>query len=116
MFRHVGEYDSEQRDNMRGGEGTVTLQHFFKKEEFGGNHFRICARLILPPGAGIGMHLHENEDEVYIVCKGIGTVTDNGITSEVHVGDSVLTGQGKAHSLFNNGTENLEVLAFVVTY
>ena len=116
MFRRSGEYHSEQRENMRGGAGIVTLQHFFRKEEFGGSHFRVCARLILPPGAGIGLHPHENEDEVYVVCKGTGTVTDDGVTSEVHPGDSVLTGRGKAHSLSNTGNETLEVLAFVVTY
>ena len=116
MFRRADEYECEQREAMRGGEGTVTLQHFFKKEEFGGSHFRVCARLILPPGSSIGLHPHDQEDEVYIVCKGTGTVTDDGITSQVNVGDSVLTGKGNIHCLSNSGTETLEVIAMMVTY
>ena len=116
MFRKAGEYDCEQREKMRGGEGTVTLQHYFKKEEFGGNHVRLCAKLILPPESSIGLHPHENEDEVYIVCKGTGTVTEGGITTQVNPGDSVLTGKGKSHSICNTGTGTLEVIAIVVTY
>ena len=56
---------------MRGGEGTVTVVHYFEKEEFGAKN-RLCARLIIPPGAGIGEHKHEGEDEVYLVIKGTG--------------------------------------------
>ncbi len=116
MFRQAGEYECEQREQMRGGEGTVTLQHYFKKEEFGGSHFRVCAKLILPPGSSIGLHPHEQEDEVYIVCKGTGTVTDDGVSAPVNPGDSVLTGKGRSHCISNTGTEPLEVIAMVVTY
>lgn len=116
MFRRNHEYCSETRTEMKGGPGAVTLQHYFKKEEFGGSHFRVCAKLILPPGAGIGLHPHDGEDEVYIVVKGVATVNDNGVTAEVHPGDTVLTGKGTAHSLTNCGQETLEVIAIVVTY
>lgn len=116
MFRKAGEYDCEQREKMRGGDGTVTLQHYFKKEEFGGSHVRLCAKLILPPGSSIGLHPHETEDEVYIICKGTGAVTEDGVAIRVNPGDSVLTGRGKSHSLRNTGADTMEVIAMVVTY
>lgn len=116
MLKRNGNYEKETRENMKGGPGTVTFEHLFKKEEFGGEHLRVCAKLILPPGSGIGLHPHCNEDEVYIVLKGIGTVTDAGVTSTVYPGDTVLTGKGDSHSLTNNGSETLEVIAIVVTY
>jgi len=116
MFKRNGTYQKETRENMKDGPGAVTLEHLFQKEEFGGNHFRICAKLILPPGSGIGLHQHLDEDEVYLVLKGVGTVTDAGVTSTVYPGDTVLTGRGDSHCLTNDSNETLEVLAIVVTY
>ncbi len=116
MFRRTGTYERETREKMKDGPGAVTLEHLFKKDDFGGSHFRVCAKLILPPGSGIGLHPHIDEDEVYIVLKGSGTVTDAGLTAEVKPGDTVLTGKGDSHCLTNTGSEVLEVIAIVVTY
>ena len=116
MIRKAGSYCSEKRDAMKGGPGTVTMEHYFKKDEFGGVHTRVCAKLIIPPGAGIGLHEHVTEDEVYVVLKGRGLVTDDGNTQEIGPGDSVLTGKGAAHCVSCIGDETLEILALVVTY
>jgi mannose-6-phosphate isomerase-like protein (cupin superfamily) len=116
MLRQAGNYEYEQREQMRGGEGSVTIQHYFKKEELGGNNCRLCARLILPPGSSIGLHPHEQEDEVYIICKGTGSVTEDGKTFPVNPGDSVLTGKGKSHSISNSGSDKLEIIALIVSY
>lgn len=116
MIKHSGGYESEQRVNMRGGPGTVTLEHFFRKDEFGGSRFKVCARLILPPGAGIGPHAHEGEDEVWLVVKGRARVTDNGVTSEVGPGDAVITGRGQSHAIVNDGGEPFEAIAIIVAY
>ncbi|MBP5671722.1 MAG: cupin domain-containing protein, partial [Victivallales bacterium] len=67
-------------------------------------------------GAGIGLHAHEGEDEVYIVVKGTGKVNDAGTVTELNVGDTVLTGQGNSHSVECVGDETLEIIALVVTY
>ncbi|HOG51492.1 MAG TPA: cupin domain-containing protein [Lentisphaeria bacterium] len=116
MIKKNGAYVQETRANMKGGPGKVTLQHYFRKEEYGGEHIRVCAKLIIPPGAGIGLHEHAGEDEVYIVLKGKGRVTDDGKTAEITVGDSVLTGKGTSHAVECVGDETLEILALVVTY
>lgn len=116
MIKDSSNYFCETRENMRGGTGSVTLQHYFRKEEFGGQHFRICAKLIIPPGASIGLHDHCGEDEVYIVLKGSGRVTDDGVVRDIHVGDAVLTGLGKSHGVECLGDETLEIMAMVVTY
>ena len=116
MIKHDGVYEQETRANMKGGPGEVTLQHYFRKAECGGGHIRICAKLIIPPGAGIGLHDHTGEDEVYIVLKGNGRVTDDGVVRDIHVGDAVLTGLGKSHGVECIGEETLEIMALVVTY
>ena len=105
----------EKREKMRGGEGTVTIVHLFEKEEFG-SRIRLCARLILPPGAGIGEHKHEGEDEVYLVAKGSGLLNDGATDSRVRAGDAILTGKGQSHSVRNDGKEDLEIIALITCY
>ena len=115
MIKRNGTYELEVREQMKGGPGAVTLEKYFGKAEFGGEHVRVCSKLILPPGSGIGLHAHEGEDEVYIVVKGKGRVNDNGTVAEIGVGDTVLTGRGNSHSVECVGDETLEIIALVVT-
>ena len=105
----------EQRENMRGGVGSVTLEHFFKPEELTAKS-RLCAKLTLPPGAGIGLHQHEKEDEIYIILKGTGLLTDGSVETEVTAGDSILTGNGASHSIKNIGAGPLEMIAVIILY
>jgi mannose-6-phosphate isomerase-like protein (cupin superfamily) len=115
MIRPPAEMPSEVRPNMRGGEGEVTVQHLFTSPEFGGK-VRLCARLSIPPGASIGHHQHTGEDEVYLITRGTGLLTEEGRESRVTTGTAILTGQGASHALRNDTTEPLEVLAFIVQY
>ena len=115
MIHKSSEGKTEVREKMRGGEGKVTVQHYFDKSEFGANA-RLCAKLILPPGAGIGMHRHDSEDEVYIVVSGSGVLDDGQIQTRVSVGDSVLTGDGQSHAIRNDGAQDLELAAIIMCY
>jgi mannose-6-phosphate isomerase-like protein (cupin superfamily) len=107
--------ETEVRQEMRGGVGTVTLQHFFKREEFKAKS-RLCARLTLPPGASIGTHQHDQEDEVYIVTKGSGILDDGTTKTVVNTGDAILTGRGESHAISNTGAINLELIAMIMCY
>ena len=115
MIRKASEVAVEVRDKMRGGTGQVTIQHFFKPDEFKAR-VRLCARLVLPPGAGIGRHTHETEDEVYIVTRGSGILDEGERQVRVTAGDSVLTGRGESHAIRNDGTETLEIIAVIACY
>ena len=116
MLKRKGSYEIDKRDNMRGGPGTATVEHIFKKGEFGGPHFRAFARLILPPGAGVGLHAHEGDDEAWLIVRGRGQVSDSGVTTEVGEGDAILTGKGNSHSITNTGVDTLEAIAIIVAY
>ena len=115
MIRLAAEMTTEVREEMRGGPGSVTIQHFFSKEEFTANS-RLCAKLTLPPGAGIGSHQHEKEDEVYIITSGSGLLADGTGEQRVNAGDAILTGNGDSHSIRNDGTEDLELIAMIMCY
>ena len=77
---------------------------------------RLCGRLILPPGASIGMHKHEMEDEVFIIERGSGILDDGRNRTKVESGDVILTGNGEEHALINDGDEPLELIAVIMCY
>jgi mannose-6-phosphate isomerase-like protein (cupin superfamily) len=115
MIKRKAEQVIEVRKNMRGGAGEVTIRHCLNKEEIRAK-CRLCAQLVLPPGAGIGPHHHDNEDEVFIIQQGQGVVTDSGKEMEVEAGDAVLTGKGDSHSIQNTGENDLVVTAIIMPY
>ena len=115
MIRLAKDMKTEVRDKMRGGPGSVTIRHFFDKDEIAAKT-RLCAELILPPGAGIGNHEHVAEDEVYIVTHGSGLLDDGKTRTRIAAGDAVLTGRGGSHSVTNDGKEDLRIIAVIMCY
>jgi mannose-6-phosphate isomerase-like protein (cupin superfamily) len=115
MIRHHDDMRSECRENMRGGAGAVSIRHLFDSSEFKAP-VRLCARLSLPPGAGIGPHTHETEDEVYVVIAGSGLLDEGDGERRLTAGDAVLTGRGATHAIRNDGSEDLELFAFIARY
>jgi mannose-6-phosphate isomerase-like protein (cupin superfamily) len=115
MITRNTEMAREERAGMRGGEGTVTLEHWFKPEDFGAQ-VRLCARMTLPPGASIGTHVHESEDEVYIVIAGCGVIEENGAQVPIAAGDAILTGHNGSHGVRNTGSEPLVIAAIINRY
>lgn len=115
MIRNVHEQSVEIRSRMRGGEGDVTIRHYFKPGECRAP-IRLCAKLVIPPGASIGTHEHIDEDEVYIVTRGTGELRDGEHATRVNAGDAVLTGSGGQHAIVNDGAEPLELVAMIVLY
>jgi len=115
MIRKANDLESETRVEMRGGKGAVTIRHFFKPGEIKAK-CRLCSRLILPPGAGIGPHKHETEDELFIIERGVGILDDGRSKTKVEPGDAILTGNGESHSISNAGNEPLELIAVIMCY
>ncbi|HOW87033.1 MAG TPA: cupin domain-containing protein [Candidatus Omnitrophota bacterium] len=115
MIKKSSERETEVRKNMRGGTGEITVRHYFKPEEIKART-RLCSELILPPGTSIGVHDHVDEDEIYIIQKGRGIMTDGGKEFPVAAGDAILTGQGASHSIRNAGNEDLVVTAVIIKY
>jgi mannose-6-phosphate isomerase-like protein (cupin superfamily) len=115
MIRLAKDMEVEVRDRMRGGPGSVAIRHFFSKDEISAKT-RLCAELTIPPGAGIGTHDHATEDEVYIVISGTGLIEEGKFKTRVRAGDAVLTGKGGSHAVFNDGSEDLRIIAVIMCY
>ena len=115
MTRKSNEVRVDVRENMRGGNGKVTLLHSFNEAEIE-SKVRVCARIDLGPGCSIGEHDHTGEDEIYYIICGTGKVSDNGTDVIVTAGDAVLTGKGEVHSIENVGKDLLSLVAVVIKY
>ena len=115
MIKKKPQQELEVREQMRGGAGKVFIRHYLKPEEIKART-RLCAELTIPPGASIGPHDHTEEDEIYLIQKGVGLITDGGKELEVKEGDAILTGQGAFHSVKNTGSGDLVITAVIIKY
>lgn len=114
MIVHRNEMTVESKERLRGGEGTAVFTHFVKGSAQ--KNLRLAAEIVLPPGASIGGHQHEEETEYFVFLEGTGIVNDNGTEVPVKKGDVMITGNGAYHGVSNPGTSPLIFNAFIVTH
>ncbi|MGI6778091.1 MAG: cupin domain-containing protein [Acetivibrionales bacterium] len=115
MIKKQSKMIREIREQMRGGKGNVEINHIFKEDELNGK-CRLFAKITLNEGCSIGLHEHDDEEEIYYIMKGKAMVEDNGVKQELSAGDAVLTGGGASHYIENIGDEALEIMAVILLY
>ncbi len=115
ILRKRHEMKTEVRENMRGGAGKVTVRHLFVPDEIIAKT-RLCAMLTVHVGASIGIHKHENEDELFVILSGSGLLDDGNQKLPITAGDSILTGNGAEHSILNTGDIDMEIVAVIMSY
>lgn len=99
----------KQLKNFFGGEGTVEAQMLIDETHK-------IMRCVLKPGVSIGMHKHENADEVLYVLQGTATELFDDTEEVLTAGDCHYCPSGHAHSTINNGQEDLVFFAVVTLY
>lgn len=105
----------EPMDKARGGVGVSIFDHILEKNEMRTN-CRMFTKITLEPGASIGYHKHEKEEDIYYILSGIAVVSDNGETRNVYPGQVIYTGDGDCHSIANEREEPLEFISIILTY
>lgn len=95
-----------ENPRVRGGEGSVFSRPFIEKAH-PGSPIAAIALNRLPPGASIGLHRHDGEEDFYICISGVGIVNDNGVERPFHPGVFQITRSGETQALRNIGTEDL---------
>jgi len=102
------------KSNMRGGEGEVVIGFSVGPENPApGTSYKMVATVVLDPGASVGYHVHENDEEMYHILSGKGTYNDNGTEVEVGPGDVMICPTGQGHSMKNTGEDILIFLGVV---
>lgn len=113
MIKQAQERPVTVNERMRGGNGSVIIEHIADKDALYGKG-RLYARIVLQPGCSIGYHTHENETEIFYILKGAAVYDDNGAKSVLSPGDVTHTPGGSGHSIANEGDENVELIALIV--
>ncbi|MDO5537025.1 MAG: cupin domain-containing protein [Desulfovibrionaceae bacterium] len=96
-----------------GGPGAIEAVQILNPDEFCGKG-RLFNHITLKPGVAVGKHRHKNDFETYYILSGSGVYDDNGTLVEVGPGDVMICAEGEEHSLTNNGTEDLVIIALVL--
>ncbi len=97
------------RENLRGGTGKTTIYSLPIPDESGRVVF--AARIELEPGASIGIHRHDDDEETYAIQSGEGMYEHDGGSSAARPGDIFLTRRGMSHGLRNTGEGDLVFFA-----
>jgi len=72
--------------------------------------FRFVHDNVLEPGASIGEHTHEGDEEMYVIIEGEGVMRVDGVDKRVASGDICVTRSGHSHSLANTGDTPMRIL------
>jgi len=103
------------REKMGGGVGTVNCVFAFTRDKAPAEHaVKEIGVLTIPPGASIGYHKHETNEDAYIVASGTGVFKDaDGKDYNVGPGDMTVIRMGQMHGITNNGQVPLVIVAII---
>lgn len=76
--------------------------------------FRFIDLTEIPPGSSVGVHTHEDDEEVYVIISGRGRMMLDGATFEVGPGDVIRNVPRGTHGLANAGSEPLTMVVLDV--
>lgn len=78
--------------------------------ELGSRHMTVTW-LEVPPGTSQLLHSHEEAEQVYVVVRGVGTLSAAGDTEQLEPGDLALIPPASDHTVANEGEEVLALVS-----
>lgn len=96
------------------GEGMIHFNRVFRAESFQGP-WNFVDYAVLPPGTSIGVHTHEDNEELYLVLDGSGIMHLDGEEFPVQRGSVILNRPGGTHGLRNIGGDPLKIFVVEVS-
>ena len=109
MIKNFITCDKITYDSSHGGQGAIEIQKMFRREDFKGA-WDFALRVNMPPNSSMGLHEHEDDEEMYIILNGEGLMTIEGKEQRVSKGDMILNKPYGTHGLLNNSNQVLELL------
>ena len=106
MLLNFDQIEEKVIPKMRGGEGEMITRMFVNEDTK-------IMRGRLTPGSTIGLHTHEGDSEMIFILSGAGKVLCDGEYEPLSAGSVHYCPKGHAHSLINDGDEDLEILAMI---
>lgn len=113
MIKRVHEIFPEVAEAVRGGAGTVAAHKLL--DLYPGSAIKSVAVVRLEPGASIGEHSHQGDEDFYYCLSGYGVVVDNGVEHPFTPGTLQITRSGESQALRNTGETELVFFAALLT-
>lgn len=104
---------AEDDPNCHGGEGIVRNVELFHENDFHSS-IKYMNYAVLSPGTSIGIHRHDNDEELYIVLEGEGVMDIDGELKNVSSGDVIVNKPYGSHGLTNKSEKDLKILVIEV--
>jgi len=105
--------DSIRVSGLKDGSGGADMTHILAGDELPENA-SLMAFIDLDPGADVGYHKHECDNELYYIMEGEGEYTENGEVFSVSAGTATMVYAGDYHGIKNTGSGKLKMLAVVI--
>lgn len=112
MIKKVHQIVPEIAEGVRGGSGTVSAHKLL--DLFPGSAIKSVGVVRLEPGASIGDHSHNGDEDFYYCLSGSGIVVDNGVEHEFTPGTLQITRSGESQALRNTGETELVFFAALI--
>jgi len=96
-----------------GGLGLAKSAQVFEHESFD-TKLSFIHYTRLDPGVTIGYHTHGDDEEIYAILEGEGTLTVNGEVRRVKTGDVIVNKPGWTHGLVNDSDREMKIFVFKV--
>jgi quercetin dioxygenase-like cupin family protein len=113
VIQKHAELKTDVYKEFRGGKGEIFFEHFLDLHKSNGAG-RVFSKVVIPPGASLGVHRHEGDCEVLYILKGEALFNDNGTEVKLGPGDVNFCRDGDSHSVENIGSGDLECIAVVL--
>ena len=113
MLRRQSEMNETVLDKCHEGEGKLLCRTVLEPAD-SGLGIQFMHDDVLEPGTTIGEHRHEDEEEVYFVVEGRGTMILDGEVEPIGPGDVSLVRRGHSHGIMNSEAGRMRLLVFCV--
>lgn len=97
-----------ERENIRGGKGKARMYQYLVEDSQ--HNIKFISKIVMEPMAVIGEHLHDSDEEFYLVLEGDGSGILDGKSFEIKTGDAFVCKKGHTHGI-TAGSDGLTFLA-----
>lgn len=112
MITNLHQVIPEVAEGVRGGHGSVSAHKLL--DLFPGSAIKSVGVVRLEPGATVGDHSHQGEEDFYYCLSGTGIVVDNGVEHPFNPGTLQITRSGESQAIRNTGETELVFLGALV--
>lgn len=113
MIRRQKEHNHVKSDNPLNGTGCLNAIEIISQDEFY-NKGRMFNIVTLKKGSSVGIHFHNDEQEIYHILEGKATYHDNGVDKLIEKGDTTICLSGECHGISNESDDDLVFIALIL--